>query len=462
MQTKQDGVRMATEAIESYGQQVAELEQEGQAIEMSFEQARQQFEGALAQLAEFLLPSCAPNVLQSAATELGANHLPQRMAQYQMQRSQSAARLTQIDTDPRYTQRSALLHPTTGTISRRINELKGYVAPMQQSLARFGNEDYQWLLAREYQNREGESGFQKFWKAVTLVSHKESKAWERAQQQLGHPSFTACVAEHHQLLGQMQALHNELAKVEGQKAEIFALLDERIRHEAWVNEFEKTATEGLRKDLVEFLRAQDWTTFHARIRPQARKFAAQCHALVHKAKYFRQMIGYLQRETGDRKKRMASIESVRSKWARRPYGYLTSDKTKWLRTVPSLKRQGTTKRVRWVRSMHRGIHDFDDYDDYGDSMGYGYFYAYDAFNVWSDERMPHEGFAREVLPELDQFRTETGMDGVNKNAYREAAEEAQELEEQMTEEQLADEEAAAEALAAEEMMSSEEEMADAS
>ena len=462
MQTKQDGVRMASEAIASYGQQVAELEQEGMAIEMSFEQAKQQFDAALAQLAAFLLPSCAPDVLQGAATELGANHLPQRMNQYHQQQAQSAARLKQIDVDPRYTQRSQMLHPTDGTISRRMNELKGYAAPLQQSLSRFEDEDYQWLFANGFQNRDQESGFRKFWKAVTLVSHKEGKAWERLQARLGHESFAACCAEHEQLLGQMHALRGELGQLEAQKAEIFALLDERIRHEAWVNEFEKTATEALRKDLVEYLRAQDWNQFHRYIRPAGRTFAAQCHALVHKAKYYRQMLTYLQRETQDRKHRIASIDSVRRKWAHRPHGYLTGDKTKWLRTVPAMKRKGTAKRVRWVHNMHRGIHDFDDYDDYGYAMGYGYFFAYDAFNVWSEEPMPHEGFAREVLPELAEFREATGQDGIDKGAYREAASEGQAAEEEMNQQELEAEEAAVAALAAEEALEAEQEMADAS
>lgn len=448
MLTKRDGVRLASEAIDSYGNQVAELEQESRAVEMSFAEAQQQWESALQQLAAYFLPSCAQYVVQRVATELGATHLPQKMAQYQQQRVQSAARLQQLDADPRYAQRSALLHPASGTITSRITMLQGHAAPLQQSIARFDMQEYQWLVYRDYQNRDRVSGFRKFWNAVTLVSHKESKAWAVVQQQLGHATFAECVAEHNHLNAQMQALQRELGQLEAQKAEVHAIIAEHVRHEAWVHQFEQTATESLRKELVEYLRSRDWNTFHRYIRPEGRTLAAQCHALIHKAQYYRSMLAFLQRETNDRKQRMQSIDRVRQQWARRPHGYMSGDKSKWLTALPAMKKKSTAKRVRWVRSMHRGVHDFDDYDRYGYAMGYAYFYPYDAFSVWSEEPMAYDGFAREVLPDLNEFREQSGINQVDKLAYREAADRG---EEELQAEELSAEEAAAEALAAEEV-----------
>ncbi len=425
MLTKQDGLRMATDAINQYEQQVAELEREVGEVQTSFDVAKQAFESALVRLATFLLPSCEMQMVQRVATDLGATILPQRVTQYGQQRQQSAVRLAQIDVDPRYTQRLTLLHPTDGTLSRRINELRGSILPLQQSLARFELSEFQWLVQRNFQNRDNVSGFQKFWNAVTLVSYKENKAWEVISKQTGHTTFEQCVGEYNHLSKQLQALQQDLSQVEAQKAEIFALLDERIRHEAWVNQFEHTATDALRKELVDYLRTRDWNTFHKYIRPEGRAFAAECHALINKAQYYHQMIDYLHRESDDRKKRIQRIDTVRQKWAMRPHGYLAGDKSKWLSTIPAMKQAGTDKRLRWVRSMRRCIHDFNDYEHYAYAMNYEHFYPYDAFDVWSDERLPHEGFAREILPELDQFRNEHGITTLNRQEYRETAQETE-------------------------------------
>ena len=84
-----------------------------------------------------------------------------------------------------------------------------------------------------------------------------------------------------------------------------------------------------------------------------------------------------------------------------------------------MKREGTHKRTRWSRQSRDCLGHYDDYDTFGNhlwnSHRYGrVFFAFDVFNHDTSYRMPYEGFTREVIPELADYREAHGQDGAPK------------------------------------------------
>ncbi len=123
------------------------------------------------------------------------------------------------------------------------------------------------------------------------------------------------------------------------------------------------------------------------------------------------MDSFLAGEVQDRSKQLHSIQRVHSKWVHKPWAPLGGDKSKWLVKLPAMKRQSTSKRLRWMRSMHRNIVDFDDWDDYEDFIEEDDdFLPFDAFGFYGDERMPYEGFCQAVIDEIADYREECGQE----------------------------------------------------
>lgn len=70
--------------------------------------------------------------------------------------------------------------------------------------------------------------------------------------------------------------------------------------------------------------------------------------------------------------------------------------------------------------MGQNIHSFDRYDVYDQMHDIGYaFLAYDMFAYYSPERMPYEGFAREVFPHITSFREEHDLERADYTKFHE-------------------------------------------
>ncbi len=419
MWTKQQGVEAANYALGSYTQQVAELEAEKQTVDATAEVARSSYHEALKRAAAAILPSATPEDLASAARETGGSHLVHRRAEYEQNRDAWAQRLAAIEADPNFVNRDAMLSPH-GTIVTERNQCAQNIAQYQAHLGKFSIEPFQWLQNREVQRQLGKGAFSSFMDTVTLGGHREKKARKQCVAALGYPDWDQLIGDYnntHAHAGQLQERINQLDAFTEQ---LNALIAEHSELYQWVHNFEHRLAEGLRDELADHMSKSNLRQIHRHVRPGARKLVAIAFAMASKGGYLLGMKNYLDGQIADRNRRMGSISNVRSKWAVKPHDRLHGDKHKWLVALPDMKRDGTQKRARLLRRMHRNVCDYDDWDDFDYYLYHDdHFFPYDAFGYGADEPMPYEGFSREVLPELDQHRASHGQEKADYSAFRE-------------------------------------------
>ena len=420
MHTKGEGVQAASAAIGSYQQQAHELGAEQTAIHASRDAVVAGINNVLEQAAQQLLPTASAEDLTAAGRETGLSHLPQRRAEYEQKRAQWGARLAQIEADPNFVNREAILHPTEGSVARELGQCQHSSAQWQAHLQKFEIEPFQWLQNRKIQREMGQGAFSSFMDTVTFGGLREDKAKKRCVSTLGYQSWDQLIADHdhgHAQLGQLSARTEQLGAY---RAQVETLVQEHGDLWQWVHDFENRLLDVLRKELVEHLGRSDLRAIHRHVRPSARKLISGAYAMMCKVGYLGAMGAYLGREIEDRHRRVQSIETVRNKWAVKPHEYLTGDKSKWLVMVPHMKHEGTRKRLRWTRRMHRNVYEYDDFDDFDDYLWYDDdLFPYDAFAHGSDEPMPHEGFSKEVLPEIAEYRHAHGQEKADYSAFKE-------------------------------------------
>ncbi len=411
MRTKGDGIAAARDAIASYESQIHELEAELASVQQDERTIREEMGETIENLATGLLPSHEPEVVEAAAEETGALHLRSRLEDLARQLDDSKARIAAIDADQRYVDRDVLVHPTTGDYSQRIASEIQAVEAFETRLADFECREFQWLYRRGFHEKRESNAFQKFWRVVTLANHREERALAVVEKRFEKSDFSALAREYDDVCEKLAYHTKELEGWEAKRDEVLDLIAEREELSAWIDDYPRQCVAALRIDLASHLANCEFGTIHARVRPAGKILAAKSHALTKKLEYLSDLERYLRREIEDRRARIASIDNVRRKWSRKPYGFLRGDKTKWLVTVPEMKRQGTRKRVVWARGMHHNIHSYDSYDSYSVYLDTGVaFLAYDAFAHAAEERMPYEGFSRTVIDELDEFRVEHDME----------------------------------------------------
>jgi len=419
MRTKGDGAKAAKAAIKSYERQIEEYDDERRRVKRSLDRAEDELEETFAAAAEALLPDAQPETVKRAAEELGLRSLVGRLKELHRQREAYGQRVEAIQQDRRYRERKERLAELEPALEARKEE----VAALKKERRRFEkNKDLMWLLNREAHEERSFGAFQSFWRAVTLTGYREDGAKARASEALGLEDFESCVAAFEEAKAGLEEAVKQLRGLESKHDEVVHLVEERARLASFVKNFAAEAAAALQSEAASHLEeSSDLELVHARVGRRARPLVAKAHALKEKRRYLKDLAKYLAREIADREARIKSIARVRRLWARRPAGLLSGDKTKWLVTVPEMKRTGAKKRVRWVKTMHKGFDDYDDYDEYSACMEHtDEFLAYDAFAMSADERMPYEGFTREVVPELDEWRDTHDQEKADYSELKEA------------------------------------------
>jgi hypothetical protein len=208
---------------------------------------------------------------------------------------------------------------------------------------------------------------------------------------------------------------------------VVKLIEEHGQLYGWVHHFEAHLLQALKTDLAALLARVSLRQLRRPLgQTPAGRLVGKAFGLEHKLEYFNNMLVYLQGELRDRRGRVQAIEQTRALWLRKPYERLTRDKTKWLITTPQAKQQGTAKRLRWMRQMHRNVFAYEAWDEF-DLFLYEAddFYPYDAFGYGSEEAMPWEGFAREVLPTLAPYRESHGLEKKDYSLFKELEQNAE-------------------------------------
>lgn len=419
MRTKGEAAKAAAEAIASYRRQAEEMEHESSAIRADLEAVKAEYSQVMTELTRQLLPDAAPARLEAVARGTGAGLLPQERVKLEQQRQMWAARLREIDSDPDFTARQELLHPHHGELGGKLQEARDQHRELQNTLAIFDHRTFRWLMSR--QGEENAAGLKGFWRKVTFADYREERARQSLVGELGYADWNALMADYQRCTSAIGPSEARLHQLEARRSRLQELVIEHEDLDAWVNRFEEKVTQHIRDQLAAHLSRTDPAQLHGNLGPALRPLAARLHGLLQKIGYLDQMQNYLHREIVDRHNRVQKMDRVRMLWERKPWDRVHGDKTKWLVTVPHLKADSSSKRVRWVRSMRKNVVDYDDWDDYDLYLTeVDDFLPYDAFAYGAEERMPYEGFTREVIGDLDEHRRETGLEKADYSAYKEA------------------------------------------
>jgi hypothetical protein len=419
MWTKGQGVQAADAAIGSYQSQIAELESERRAVASDHGVVQNELRDALARAAQVLLPDASPATLHAAAAELGGPWLLARRRDMENNRVAWAQRLTEIERDPRFVRRHALLNAARGELAVEQASLREAIAGLESQLSRLQTETFQWIRNRETARELERGALGSFWDAVTFAGYREEKAKKRCAAELGFATYEEVMAVHHDADTRLRHAQHRCQQIDAERAAVLALLDEHAKLYGWTHDFEARLCEMLRGEVVAAVSRGDLGAVHRAIRPEARSAIAQAHALAKKADYLVNLGQFLDNQIADRQARIGPIRKTRVAWSMKPWDRVSGNKSKWLVGLPQSKKESTHKQVRWVRRMHHNIVVFEDYDDYDYYLWHNPgFLPYDAFAYASDEPMPYEGFSRGIIGDLATHRAHHGQDRADYKSFR--------------------------------------------
>jgi hypothetical protein len=422
MRTKGEGAKAAQAAVSEYRQQHRSLQQQADETAQAVAEVQNEFKSTLEQLALKVMPDAHPQRVQFVAQAL---ETPQLMAQRQIWTDKIPgfqSRLGEIALDSDFRERAELLDPHTGKLARGLAEAHRYQTDAQRENDPYLTEDFQWVVQRENQKAEGVSMLQGFLRAVTFAETRETRAKKKLVEQFGAPDWETLHSNYQKSVENLAFAADRLHKLETRKVVLESLIAEQRDLERWVVEFEPRLTAELQSMVVDVLPYSNPTALRSMPGDHV-PLTSKVHALQAKMKYLGCLQSYLTTEAMDRQDRARKIERVQRLWERKPWDPLSGDKTKWLVTVPAMKKTSTEKRVRWSRDMRRGIHDYDDYDSYEYYYGYydnkdSYFLPYDVFAYSYEESMPYEGFSGEVIPDIHEHRADHDLEKADYSEFK--------------------------------------------
>lgn len=422
MRTKGEGAEAARAAVSEYRAQQHAFQAQADETAQAVAEIQSEFKSTLEELALKAMPDAHPQRVQFVAQALDT---PQLMAQRQIWMDripQFQNRLAQIAQEPDFREQQTLLDPQNGKLVRGLAEARRYEIDARRENEPFLSDDFQWVVQREAQKEEGVSMLQGFLRAVTFAETREQRAKKKLVQQFGAADWDSLYLTFKKSVENLAYAVEQTQKIEARKQ---ALDDLRTEYEdlyRWVHSFEQRLAAELQSMLVDVLPYADATKLRA-MPGEHVPLTSKLHALQAKMKYLGCLQEFLINEARDRQTRAGKIERVQRLWERKPWDRLAGDKTKWLVTVPAMKKNSTEKRLRWSRDMRRGIRDYDDYDSYEYYYDYyddsdDYFLPYDVFAYSYDDSMPYEGFSGVVIPDIYEHRREHNLEKADYSEFK--------------------------------------------
>lgn len=408
MRTKGEAAKAAGMAVKEYEDQSRFFEYEADATAKDLQNLRDEYRHTLEKLALEVLPDAHPQRVQAVAQASGLPSLIGERERRQAQLPGFRNRLSEIAQVPDFANAEALLSPHNGELEAGLEHARLDAKRAKNKGEPFMEEDFQWVIQRENQKAEGVSVLQGFLRAITFAETREGRAKKKLAAKFGVPDWETLFARYAETMDEWDQANRQVSALESRRQALDELIAEYRDLYQWVTEFERRLTAEIQSSLVDHLPNIDPMMLKKVPGPHG-PVAAQLHALQAKMKYLGQLEDYLREECADRKKRAMKIDRVRRLWERKPWDRMASDKTKWLVTVPNMKRASTEKRLRWSKRMRRGIVEYDDYDSY-DYYYDSYddtdtaFLAYDVFAYSYEDPFPYEGFSGEVISDIREHR----------------------------------------------------------
>lgn len=420
MYNKAQAIKDGQAAMDTYNQQATAFGQEAQELALALERIAGEVQEAHLHLAERLLPRPDRNQIEHICAELDDTRLQGMLLRAERRLAGYHARLVEIDRDPSFQDRLALTDPHTGTYTLEYNRAKQEHDDQSERMAIFDFKAFQWLYHNGFHLQRQPSGFQKFMRVITLTPLREKSALAKVKEQFGDEDFVELAKRYSQLLEVFHQIEQRFDHWRDILHALQNLVEEHHQLERSIEDHDRNTLAELHGAIGEILSEANLLQIHNRIRPAARPMVARIEALRRKIAYFQQMQRWVEKESEERKQRVAKIGRVIGIWKRKPYGTLKPSKRRWLVELPSQKSTSTGKQLNWVRAMRVNMTQFSDFVGYSiliHELGAALL-PYDAFSMHALAPVPPESFTRNLFADIDLFRETYHYEHGSRRAYR--------------------------------------------
>ncbi|MCP4352344.1 MAG: hypothetical protein GY795_43350 [Desulfobacterales bacterium] len=407
--TKLKGIRAADGAIQSYNNQQDELFNQREEVRQNKNSVDQQLNEVFTNLGLALIPNFNSVYPSDVGNEIGMIALPGILSDMEAAKKQNETRKHQIEENDLFKDKEMLVHPVTGSCTKKIAEATKHIDNLSDSKDIYEqNKNFQWLYRRK--NEPEPKGFTKIIKIIMFTESRKKKHLSAVLEKFEKETITEVFRKYEEYIASIETWSEERDEAVRTISEVDRLVQEyEILNEELLN-YESSVVQKLREEVANyFSRCEFFNEIRGQIRKEARIMISTVIALKEKSKYLENMEDFLTKEIIDRQNRSQAISRVAKKWQKNPSGRLTSDKTKWLVDIPQMKARSTAKQVGWIGSMNRGVYHYNDYDRFDRSMDIlETVLIYDLFARNAEEKMPYEGFSSQVIEDISTYREDYG------------------------------------------------------
>ena len=410
--SKRQAVSKAQEAIDNYHEQVDALTEEWAETSQNSELWKKELDEAHGSLADSWIGPGSDQRIEVVSAVVPQAKLGEVVANCAVELAANHERVAVIAEDPSYQGRQQLL---SSDYPAKLKDIESRLDEVGSALNPFQIEEFRFALKEKLHLESKATGLRGFWETITGKARRKKGALARIQEVFAGEDLVALVDRFESLENKQKGIEGERESLLAAQKALVSLVEEYSTKSEMIEDYDEYRARAVKQVLKTGIEEMDLEALVSRVGSGLKMALAKCVALRKKVEYGVDLIGYLDREIEDRRKRAQSITGTKAKWRRYPKGSVPA-KSKWLEQVPNMKREGTYKRTRWSRQNRDCLGYYADYDMIGNHLWNAHhhgraFLAFDVFNYGTSYRMPYEGFTREVIPELAEYRDVHDQDG---------------------------------------------------
>lgn len=397
MYSRRQGISDATDAIESFKRQIAQLKQEEEDIEQKIAAIKDEKTQASQQLARGLLTDLSEQGVFELGVETGALHLRPLWQQIHQEREQWQARSHEIEQDPLFINAEQYLHPELGEWTRANNEYLELLNGTQETLDHFTNtKHFLWLKA---DSERPDSFGKRLHSLFTFAWLTRGRRYQHCQQALG--DLPSAFYDYDQAQANYKELEAKQQQQQKQIDDLQALLDEHETLQQKLNQFPELLRARLQQELAEYLQTMDYQQIKDNIRPEAQILLSKLDALDKKIQHLSDQQESVQAEINNRQQRAEKILSVLYKWDRSNSWMLSGDKTKWLVDTTNNCARRTDRFCSAYRTQREAIVGFNNYQSYAPLFATGLVFS--SFALFAADTQVDNYVAQQTYSEFQDI-----------------------------------------------------------
>ncbi len=377
--TKQQGIKDARAAIETYQSQIEQFNAQISETQQASAEVKQELHAACQQLATALVSSIDAEDISALAKEISAISLPNVLSSCYETLNKNQEEYEQLSLADVVVNQSRLLDPLVGILVIAERESAKLLAQTDKILTDYEiAPHFSWVKA-DIQGKRGMVG--RIADVLTLKFLLRRKYHEECQATVG--DLNDAISRYDDLENQLPQLAelDRQAKQKLQEAKV--TVQRHVDLAIAIADFDINTRNALIDAVTEHFKTVDVAMLMQNIRADAQVLLAKIAALVKKMEHFDDIIQKCRGEIIDRENRQGKIQVVLSKWSRSSKYYLSGDKTKWLVDTPNNCSVKTNRFCSAYSDQVTHIHRYDDYGSFSNLMLTGL--AFSSFQAFASD-----------------------------------------------------------------------------